>query len=86
MRIATRWRDAWSSFEQFEQIAIRVDTFRLRSHFVFERWKHPLRESGQVNVEPVVVPVKLSGFQVSSDRSSSLMRSNSERTLSERNT
>src|SRR5215212_958486 len=47
------------SFEELEQIAICVNTLRLCSHLVFERRKHPLRESRQVNVEPVVVPVKL---------------------------
>ena len=33
--------------------------FGLRAHFVFERRKHPLCQPRQVNVEPVVVPVKL---------------------------
>ena len=47
------------SLKQLEQIAIRVDALRLRAHFVFECWKYPLGEAGQVNVQPVVVPVKV---------------------------
>ncbi len=35
------------SLKQLEQIAIGVNALRFRAHFVFERWKHPLRESGQ---------------------------------------
>src|SRR6266511_5840894 len=55
----TRGVPSGRSFEKFQQVAIGVDTLWLRPHIFLESREDPLLQPGQMDVQPIVVPVKL---------------------------
>ena len=44
--------------EHLEQVAIGIDAFGLRAHFLFQGRQHPLLQARHVDVHPIVVPIE----------------------------